>query len=407
MKPLRMLMLALLLPLAGCVSSSSWDPAGTPPDPLPLPDELDELSAIAYYNHGQRILEQSPSKAAQAFYWASKLDPTWADPLYARRMALLMSNTTMFQEYLRGSRRMVESPGAQRLDSLYLRALVLNPFLLRRQDAVAFRYVIVQDITRDPRNRMSEMDVQFAVDRWLRDAPPRTRAWLAQSEHRLSDAAELYEQAKARDGSAEVLADLARVYFLMGRSFDARQTMAEAIDLLHERDEQKLVRLYNSKALFEYSLGMILERIGEQDEARQAYARALQEDLAYHPAHMRLGEMALTEGDTLTALSEMALAADIGATDAGVLLRYGRVLAGAGQHHEAAQQYRRAVEIEPHFAQPLLELARALEAAGDPAAAAAEYRAFTEKAARSDPGLAVAERRLRVLETAVASPSGQ
>ena len=80
------------------------------------------------------------ARAAAAFYHASRLDPTWADPVYARRIALFMAEPRMFSQYLRGSRRVVASPGVQRLDSLYLRALTLNPFPRRQQDAIALRY---------------------------------------------------------------------------------------------------------------------------------------------------------------------------------------------------------------------------------------------------------------------------
>ena len=192
------------------------------------------------------------------------------------------------------------------------------------------------------------------------------------------------------------------MYVHLGRFHDAHERMTQAIELLREREEEseELVRLYNSKAVLEYSLGLINEQIGDREAARAAYARALQEDLGYHPAHMRLGELALAGGDTATALGEMALAADIGADDAFVLLRYGRVLHGVGQLDEAEARLRRAIELEPLFAEPSLELARVLESADRPDEALAEYRAFVGKASRSHASLADASRRIQALGSA-------
>lgn len=398
----RILVLLIFLALGGC-AGASWDPAATAPEPLELPKGMDPNSAYAYYAYGRDILERTPVKAAQAFYWASRIDPAWADPLYARRIALLMSRPGFFKGYLAGRPAVVNSPGVQRLDSLYLRALTINPFLRRQEDALALRYVIMDEITRNPAYRnVPRGDLEIALDRWLFEMPPATRAWLAQSDGRLTDAALLYQRAIERDEEAELVADLARVYVHLGRFQDAGQNMARAIELLHQRDEdpEELVRLYNSKALFEYSLGLILEQIGDLDEARSAYARALQEDLAYHPAHMRLGELALAAGDTVTALSEMALAADIQTADAGVLLRYGRLLAAAGQLQEAEARLRRAIEIEPLFADPHFDLARVLERADRAAEALAEYREFGRKASRDHPARGDADQRIPVLERA-------
>ena len=40
----------------------------------------DTNSAGAYYYHGLSVLDRDPQQAADAFYWASRLDPEWADP---------------------------------------------------------------------------------------------------------------------------------------------------------------------------------------------------------------------------------------------------------------------------------------------------------------------------------------
>ena len=48
---------------------------------------------------------REPRHAADAFYWAAQLDPAWAEPLYARYVALLMSDTRRLVLYMEGDRR--------------------------------------------------------------------------------------------------------------------------------------------------------------------------------------------------------------------------------------------------------------------------------------------------------------
>ena len=60
----------------------------------------DSNSAAAYYYHGLQVLGKKPYEAADAFYWAARLDPQWADPIYARRVALLMKYETSLVSYV-------------------------------------------------------------------------------------------------------------------------------------------------------------------------------------------------------------------------------------------------------------------------------------------------------------------
>jgi hypothetical protein len=49
------------------------------------------------------------------------------------------------------------------------------------------------------------------------------------------------------------------------------------------------VYFYDSKALFEHTIGMLLEQENDFAGAREAYARALQEDLAFYRPTSGLG----------------------------------------------------------------------------------------------------------------------
>src|SRR5437867_224215 len=84
-------------------------PAALPAQNVPQRPSLDAgtdtNSAFDYYQYGMRNLTRFPQRAADAFYWASQLDPTWAQPLYARRIALLLSaNDPFVIGYMEGGR---------------------------------------------------------------------------------------------------------------------------------------------------------------------------------------------------------------------------------------------------------------------------------------------------------------
>src|SRR5262249_2341785 len=94
----------------------------------------DTNSAYAYYQYGMSNLN-TPRKAADAFYWAGQIDPTWAQAPYARRIALLLAADDPFViGYMDGVRSFTHSKQGTRIDSLELRARMLNPFLNRELD---------------------------------------------------------------------------------------------------------------------------------------------------------------------------------------------------------------------------------------------------------------------------------
>jgi hypothetical protein len=125
------------------------------------------------------------------------------------------------------------------------------------------------------------------------------------------------------------------VFYLMGNSDSARAEMTQAIAKLWEKDTKNFVWLYESKAVLEHFIGLTYERQSHIGPAREAYGRGLQEDLSYYPAHMRLGTIALSTGDTATALSEMDLAAQINNDEPVLQATYGMILAQSGHISEA------------------------------------------------------------------------
>lgn len=391
----------LLLILAGCSTSGGGG--------LPIPTEPLELggtsrpSARDYYSYGESMLEQRPGLAADAFYWASRLDPTWAAPLVGRRLALFLSDRALYRLYLSGSERSLGHPKVQQLDSTYLRALQLNPFLNRGLEATAVKAQWKESIRRNVRRRnpgtyIDDATLSEALADMLQEADYETRGWLAHCEGRYLDAIRYYELAlEGSHRTAELHADLARVLMMVGRHAEAVGHMEAGVANLRAREDDRLVRIYSSKALYLHSIGLIEENRSATRAARTAYAGALQEDLSYHPAHVRLAELALAAGDTTTALSETRLAADIAPDDAQVLLSQGRLLRATGELPRAEAVFRHLTEVEPWFPTGYRELAITLDAQEKEAAAAAAYRSFLERAPANAPGVLEAEERLRAL----------
>ena len=130
--------------------------------------------------------------------------------------------------------------------------------------------------------------------------------------------------------------------------------------------------------------------------AREAYGRALQEDLAFFPSHVRLGLLAITQGDTAAALSELETASQVAAMTVGALLvRFCPRLRGQGD--AAYEQLIKATELEPLYASPSI-IGKIWERRGDAVKAAAAYRAFLVRASSNDPQRALVNTALENLK---------
>lgn len=401
-----MLLLCLLVSGACVSGGSNWDPLAEPVPEPNLPAGYDPNDPYDVYRYGETVLRQAPDRAASAFYRASRLDPLWADPIYAWRTAAFMTNPDLFYDYLFNRRQVRNVPGVARLDSLMYRALSMNPFLQRKYDVIAIKHAWVTRIEKELRQvgaatYVSRSDIEYVLDEELSRANPEVRARIAEGDGRLGVARDLYDEAaRWRKNDPDLWADLARVQFLTGAGDAALKSYETALALLREKDDEELVRLYQPKMLLEFSIGMVLEERGDVEGARSAYARALQEDLSYAPAHIRLAELALEAGDTATALSEFALAVSVAPDDAGIRYRNGSMLARVGMLEEAEAELRQSIELEPLFAEPYRELGEVLERQGRLADAAAAYREYLARASRRAEGRAEIERRLQRLAAA-------
>jgi tetratricopeptide (TPR) repeat protein len=405
---------ALVLVFSTLAAAFTSLPAQRAPKRPQLDNGADTNSALAYYRLGIRVIRTQPQMAGDAFYWASQIDPTWAQPLYARRIALLLASDDLFlSRYMDGDKGTSRSKQAVRIDSLELRARMLDPFLNRELDAELLRrYVMAAYDLSQGGGRVdgaATSEFSYYLDSyWRTEAPPYMRAVLATSEHRFPDALKYYQQSLTQQkhdvDAAEVHLARGQIFYLIGNDDSAQVEMQLGLDTLRGRDAKDFVYVYESKGVLEHSLGLISERQNMIDRAREAYARALQEDLSYYPAHVHLAVLAMTEGDSSTALNEMDLAAQIKDDDPWLHTAFASVLAQLGHLDDATRELQRVVVLAPFYAAPYYALGRVAELQHKPGDAARSYHTFLSHASAADSRIADVQGRLATLE-ASAAPS--
>ena len=380
-------LLALLLISAAPLAAQDRDE----PDRPGLPEAADTNSALDYYNWGISKLQSDADAAADAFYWASRLVPGWAAPLYARRIALLLDNPRRLVGYVERKKRVMRSGEIRHIDSLELRARQLDPFIHRTLEWALVRAYLMestmQSLRREYRNanvRVEELrsEVEHYIDRMLlTGGGAQWRAWRAYSNGQLADALGYFAKALGRsDNKASLHLLRGQIFYLLQQLDSAQVALSHALELTREEDDDDLVFIYESKAMLEYSIAMAFEAAGKADEARDAYSRALMEDMSFYPAHVQMGSMALAAGDTLTGLTEYGLAVEVEPNLPWLRMMLGELQLKTGQHAEAAASFERAIELEPYFAEPYLMLASAHEELGNPQGATASYQDFLARA---------------------------
>ena len=371
----------LLIVLTGTASAQSEK---IPPRP-DLGAAADTNDATAYYDRGLDLIQRSPAKAAEAFYWAGQLNPASPEAFYARRVALLMSKRHILIDYWMGERRVMRDKDVIRADSLYLRALTLNPFFSRKLDGVFFDAIIRQVAERAAGPRGNVSALEHDIENYLLGAPASMKAWRAYGDGRFDQALEFYATAiKDARKKAALRVERGRLLFQLDRADSALTEFSLAAEEMRKSDKKDLVFVYESKALVEHSLGLIHQRLGQTDAAREAFARALQEDLSYGPAHVQLGFIALDAKDTTTAISEFDLAVQIAGDNPVLRYQYGFTLLETGKAAEAEEQLRKAIALNPVYAAPHFSLAKAIAAQGRAAEAVAEFKTFLSLASRND-----------------------
>jgi len=373
------LLLAVTLVVPALAAQSRLGPVEKRPK---LQAGADTNDAGAYFAHASRVLEDKPEEAARAFYWAARLDPSSADALDGRRAAVLLRRQPTLRLYMEGGRRARESKELRALDSLAMRATRLDPLYYRKYDHTLLM-AYYRNMLRAANPTVSTADIDHEIRTYLTTGSAYMRGWLAYGEGRFPAALEHYEAAAAKSKyPGGIRLERARIMALQGMFPRAIAEFRVASELLSksEQDKDEDIVFYNSRAMVEHSIGIVYSHLAQMDSARAALGRAITEDLSYFMGHVDLGKLALVAKDTATAISELALAADLASDEPYVHYLNGNILLAAGQHTDAIAAFRKAIALEPLHALSHFELALALDRSGDKPGALASYQKFLSMA---------------------------
>jgi tetratricopeptide (TPR) repeat protein len=335
-------------------ASSLWAQDRTPRRPR-LSRDADTNDAQAYFELGMSQ-RRDVWKATDAFYWAHRLQPDTALYLFARYYALLSSQSADWQRnYFSGAEFVLKSRQARQVDSILGVVMLRDPFM--HSGHRGGRCQPIGELDRD-RDRAAAGYVYFILE-----CP-----W---------NAVRAFSQALEKNpGDLTVRMMRAQASGHVAMYDTTTVDLAIVVDSLRARDAQYLSHTYESKAMLEYVAGMAYLRRGRWTQAREAFGRALTEDLGFGLAHARIAWMAGFMRDTATALAEYDLAVGVRPDDGVLRHEYGVILLNHGRHADAEVQLSEAVRLEPYWAAPRFRLGAALEAQGKAAEAIGAYEAF-------------------------------
>jgi tetratricopeptide (TPR) repeat protein len=322
----------------------------------------DTNSWFTYYQAGLSNLRRRPDLAADDFYWAERLNPGAPEPLYAGWVAYWKRRPERFWDYIAGKRFVVESKEVQRIDSLRLKALQRNPMMYQGLWIELFE---------------DEGPLNMSLD-------PAMQGIIAYAHGNPMKAAERLGQAVKSRENRSFRYDRALALYQIAQYDTAANELQLLLDDMKKREEKKLVRMYESKQMYEYAIGILMLAKGDTTAAREALGKALTEDLAFAPAHVALAHLSAATGDTATAVQELSQAVEIDSTDVVAQYELGVHLMMQNKTDDAKVHLRKAIALEPYFAQPYFPLAYILEFDESNAEAAEMYLAYAARATRAE-----------------------
>lgn len=305
-----------------------------------LPAGADTNDARAYNDYADA--RDTPWKRSfDGYYWALRVAP---DANYYRLKlanAVLYSQSWDWQrERENGAEFVVKSKESRLIDTLVTLAYYRNPFenLFAnecRLDRDTYEF-LKDDLFWNAQYFYERGCYQRAAQAWV--------PYLAKN-----------------PGALNARLKLVRSYYWTRQYGNALQQIDIALDTLRARDAKRTYRFLISKEVLETMRGDIYEAQEDYFNAKKAYGRALEENLTYWPAHVRLARAALAQNERDEALQEFAQAVQLAPDEVTLRYEYGDALLGAGKLPEAEAELRKAIALEPEYALPYLSLARTLD----------------------------------------------
>ena len=327
--------------------AQAWPPPfewmNDPPARPALPALSDTNSAADYLSAGEYWLRyDDPKRAYAAGFWAARIDPASARAFMLQWQAAWQAAPGLRRRLDRNPKKTLEDADVRtsmlRLDSLYRRALLRDPFEL--------------------------------VDPSLRGNPAPTPPYVAELLRKHPNSIELRIHQAARHYRREQY-DSAVTYLQMAR------------EILERRERDAARPSYVSKVMFHFAAAKAHEAVGDRNAARAEYGAALAEELGFAPAHAGLASIAWQNwSDPATARREYTLALELD-SDPVVRFEFARMLRRYEEFEAAALELERVVYREPYYAAPYLLLGEVCERMGHAARAASAYTKFVARAPRS------------------------
>ena len=323
----------------------------------------DTNSWNAYFQHGLSNLSRRPGLAADAFYWARRLEPRAPEPLFAAWVAFWkQQGVERYFDYLWEQRGVHRRKDVLQMDSLRDEALRRNPMLYQ-----GLQIRIIEEL----------LPLQGTVD-------PFVYGLLAYGSGQMPEAAVQFAKAAKDKKNLNARYYRALAFYQLMQHDSAATELQHILTELRKQESKKLIRYYESKEMIEFAIGTLMLGKGDLPAAREAFGRALTENLSFSVAHARLGAIALAEGDTATGLQELEQAVQLDSLDINARLLFANTLLLRGRATEARAHYEQIVAREPWFADPYFPLAFILEFEEKRDEAAAAYAKFAERALLSD-----------------------
>ncbi len=347
----------------------------------------DTNDAHLYYAAGVDAIRTDPSLASAAFYWASRLDPSWADPYFARWYTLRTAADEDRPRRIDGRviKRRITLPDSvrRRIDSLILQAYVRNPFVDEQLAVEGPALLATYQVAMAHNGRHISSKLTWYGAFAMRD-------W--------ATAARMLRAALDSEPSAIGLyVYRAESQFYLTQYDSCAATLRAAIARIDEHDPRDTLRVYRSKEMFTYAIAIAEDAAGNDTGARTAYRQTVSENDGFAMAHLHLANRAMARQDTATAIVEAIEAAEIQSGDADVELNAGYALLQARRLTDAIVHLHAAVRIDPQYALASLYLGQALSQHADTAGALAAYRDYLARSRRDDAERATVEQAITVL----------
>jgi tetratricopeptide (TPR) repeat protein len=336
------------------------------PEGAPLAQGADARSWEAHFDAGVAVMRRQPTVALASFELASRLDPTRAEPLFARFVAFWMANSIEdFIAWRQGNEIQRRRPEVRAADSLFALALQRNPFVHRGLEILLY----------------DRMPGRFRRDR-------DTRAWVAYSTGNFADAVKLHTQTIERNPQDAIWQRYDRALSLvMANNLQGAQSDIEAIldELRRQEASAEDLSYYRSKHALLHMLGLLQVQRGDLATARATFGEALLENAGFAYAQAALANVSRMERKPRDAVTEFSLALELAPDDAVLRWQHAQALFDAGRYDASVAEATLAAEREPLWAAPYLVIGRARERQRRTEQMTAAYAAYVARAPETDP----------------------